>query len=89
MKAKLLLAITTIATLGAGSLRADSTEVFRQSNLAAAKAFANSKVVAAPMRDVKCDTMTIQGARGKWETVSCKHYSGIRPDDCRRACANK
>ncbi len=86
---KLTLAITAAATLGSGSLLADSTEVFRQSNLAAAKAFADSKLVATPVRDIKCGTMAIQGARGKWEVVSCKHYASVRPDDCRRACANK
>ncbi len=87
---KLTLAITTLAALGSGSLRADSSEVFRASNQAAAAAFTKSKVVATPMRDIKCDTMTINGGIRKGsEVVSCKHYSSIRPDDCRRACANK
>ena len=87
---KLTLAISAIAMLGSGSLRADSSEVFRMSNQAAAAAFAKGKVLPAPVRDVKCDTMTIQGGgRNGWVTVPCKHYASVRPDDCRRACANK
>lgn len=88
---KLTLAITALATLGSGTLRADSTEVFRMSNQAAAAAFAKTKVVSAPMRDVKCDTMTIAAPlhQGGKVLVSCKDYAGIRPDDCRRACASR
>ena len=87
---KLTLAITALATLGSGTLRADSTEVFRMSNQAATAAFAKTKVVNAPMRDVKCDTMTIQGGgHNGLQTVSCKHYANIRPDDCRRSCASR
>ena len=87
---KLTLAITALATLGSGSLRADSSEVFRMSNQAAAAAFAKSKVVATPMRDINCKTMTIQGGgRNGLQTVPCKDYAGVRPDDCRRACASR
>ena len=87
---KLTLAITAIAALGSASLLADSAEVFRMSNQAAAAAFTKSKVVATPMRDMNCKTMTIQGGgHNGMQTVQCKDYAGIRPDDCRRACASR
>ncbi len=48
------------------------------------------RVLVTPVAAMKCDTMVINGGgRNGMQVVSCKHYASIRPDDCRRACANK
>lgn len=79
---KLTLAITAAATLGSASLFADGPSRYPEN--------VTPRVLATPFTNMKCDTMVINGGirRGP-EVVSCKHYASIRPDDCRRACANK
>ena len=79
---KLTLAITAFATLGSASLFAGGQFRYPEN--------VTPRVLAAPVAGMKCDTMVINGGirRGP-EVVSCKHYASIRPDDCRRACANK
>lgn len=48
------------------------------------------RLLISPVAEMKCDTMVINGGgRNGMQVVSCKHYAKIRPDDCRRACANK
>lgn len=48
------------------------------------------RTLAVPVASMKCDTMVLQGdARHGSQVVSCERYAKIRPDDCRRACANK
>ncbi len=48
------------------------------------------RMIVAPAAAPKCDTMAIQGGgRSGMQVVSCKHNANVRPDDCRRACANK
>ncbi len=85
MKAKLLLAITTIAMLGSASLFAGGD------NRPYVSGNAPARPVFTPVNVMKCDTMSIAAPlhQGGTVTVSCKHYAGIRPDDCRRACASK
>ena len=86
MKAKLLLAITTIAMLGSTSLFAGAPWRNVGPNEVAPPRFYSS-----PAAAMKCDTMSIAAPmhQGGTVTVSCKNYAGIRPDDCRRACASK
>jgi len=78
---KFTLAISALATLGSASLFAGA-----QFRIPTPSEIAPPRVLAPPVADLKCGTMSIQGARGKWELVSCKQYASIRPDDCRRAC---
>ena len=85
MKAKLLLTITTIGMLGSTSLFAgDNRAYFRKND-------APPRIHVTPVNVMKCDTMSIAAPlhQGGKVTVPCKDYAGIRPDDCRRACANK
>ena len=84
MKLMLTLAIAAI-TLGSSSLFAGAQFQPPTSNdVAPPRLFVTSAA------DTKCDTMVINGGiRKVREVVSCKHYSSIRPDDCRRACAGK
>ena len=84
MKTKLILAITTAAMLGSASLFAGS-KVFNAPNDAPPRLIVTSGSPA------KCDTMSIAAPmhQGGTVSVSCKHYAGIRADDCRRACANR
>ena len=85
MKAKLLLAITTIAMLGSTSLFAGGD------NRPSVSGSAPARPIFTPVGVMKCDTMTIAAPmhQGGKVVVSCKDYAGIRPDDCRRACASK
>ena len=85
MKAKILLAITTIAMLGSTSLFAGDNRAYFSKN------DAPPRIHVTPVGVMKCDTMSIAAPQhqGGTVTVSCKHYAGIRPDDCRRACASK
>jgi len=82
---KLTFAITIAATFGAASLFAD-----RPYRYVPPSEIAPLRLVAAtPVAKVKCDTMTVHGGgRNGMVTVPCKHYAQVRPDDCRRACAN-
>ncbi len=82
---KLTLAITAAATLGTAGLIAGAP--FRSP-------YENANIpprVLAPSTGMKCETMSIRAPlhQGGWMTVSCQDYAGIRPDDCRRACASK
>ena len=85
MKAKLLLAITTIAMLGSTSLFAGGD------NRPYVSGSGPARPVFTPVNVMKCDTMSIAAPlhQGGKVTVPCNHYAGIRPDDCRRACASK
>lgn len=79
---KLTLAITTLATLGSASLFAGGPFRYPEN--------VTPRVLGTPVASMKCDTMVIQGGgHNGMQTVSCKHYASIRPDDCRRACAGK
>lgn len=81
---KLTLAITA-ATLGSASLYAGG-----QFRVPTSNDVAPPRLLMPSVAHMKCDTMVINGGIRKGpEVVSCKHYSSIRPDDCRRACANK
>ena len=82
---KLTLAITAAATLGSASLFAGA-----QYRVPTPNETAPPRMLLTPVANMKCDTMIINGGIRKGpEVVSCKHYASIRPDDCRRACANK
>ena len=80
---KLTLAITAAATLGSASLFAGGPFRFPTPNETAPP-----RLLAPPVSNMTCSTMVIDGGghNGK-QVVACKDYSGIRPDDCRRACA--
>jgi hypothetical protein len=80
---KSLLKLTlAIATLGSASLFAGGPFRYPEN--------VTPRVLAPPPTNMKCDTMVIQGGgRNGWQTVPCKDYARIRPDDCRRACAGK
>ena len=79
---KLTLAITATAMLGSASLFAGGAFRYPEN--------VTPRVLAPPVASMKCDTMVIQGGgHNGTQVVSCKDYSSIRPDDCRRACANR
>ena len=86
MKTKLIPAITIAAVLGSASLFAGPSNL-----LYSGMNDAPRRVYVMPATAVKCDTMSIAAPmhQGGTTSVSCKNYAGIRPDDCRRACAGR
>ena len=86
MKTKLLLALATAAMLGSASLFAGG-----DNRPYAGPASTPARTISARVGVLKCDTMSIAAPlhHGGTVTVSCKDYAGIRPDDCRRACASR
>ncbi len=84
MKSKLLLALTAALTIGSTSLFAGPGQRDPAPRSRSVRTFT------APVADLKCNTMVINGGgRNGMQAVSCMHYANVRPDDCRRACANK
>ena len=79
---KLTLAITAGALLGSASVFAGQTYHVPTANEIAPTRFFVTQTSG------MCNTMVIDGGgRNGKQVVPCKDYSGIRPDDCRRACA--
>ena len=85
LKFKFTLAISAAATLGSASLFAGQTIRYAGPN-----EIAPPRMLVTPVGRMKCDTMVIAASgRNGQQVVSCKRYTQIRPDDCRRACANQ
>ncbi len=84
MKSKLLLAVTAALTIGSTSLFAGPGPQFQTSPR-------NGRPMVMPVAEMKCSTMSIKagGKDAGTRVVACKDFAKIRPDDCRRACANK
>ena len=85
MKSKLLLAVTAALAIGSTSLVAGPGPRDPASRTVA------PRQLSSPVPEMKCETMSIKagGKDAGTRLVACKDYAKIRPDDCRRACANK
>lgn len=82
---KLIAKLTVIAALAAFTSRSAIAGPFYQTTLKP-----TPRTLAAPVAEMKCDTMVLQGdARHGTQVVSCSRFASLRPTECRIACSRK